>query len=184
MYSLPLTLLWNPNIIDEEFFYDASDSILDIPQVQTHHDACDPHLDAFGNVCSNDWIHNPGSFSHVSVGAIIDQVVFTVQTMKWQLPDLDALLANFGWVGKNRIRDTLAKTSQYYKADHWVPMRKHFRSRFPGTNVHHLPEQYATDTFIADVLAHDDGVPGHGGCMMAQIYGGLDSELLSGHPMV
>ena len=72
---------WNPDIIDEEFFYDASYSILDIPQVQTHRYACDPHLDGFGNVCSNDWIHNPGSFCHVLVDAIIDQVVFTLQTM-------------------------------------------------------------------------------------------------------
>ena len=36
---------------------------------------------------------------------------------------------------------------------------------------------------IADVPAFDDGVPGHGGCTMAQVYGGLDSEFLSGHPM-
>ena len=39
------------------------------------------------------------------------------------------------------------------------------------------------DTFIVEVPAHDDGIPGHGGCMMAQVYGGLDSELLSVHPM-
>ena len=103
--------------------------------------------------------------------------------MKRWVPDLDALLPNFGWVGKDCIRDTLTKTTQHYKADQWVPMQKHFRSCFPGANVCRLPEWYATDTFIADVPAHDDHVAGHSGCMMSQIYGGLDSELLSGHPM-
>ena len=29
----------------------------------------------------------------------------------------------------------------------------------------------------------DDGVPGHGGCRLLQVYGGLDSELVSGYPM-
>ena len=62
-------------------------------------------------------------------------------------------------------------------------MRKHFRSRFPAANVRRLPEWYSTDTFISDVPASDDGVPGHGGCKLVQIYGGLDSELLSAYPM-
>ena len=39
------------------------------------------------------------------------------------------------------------------------------------------------DTFFSDVPTADDGIPGHGGCTMVQIDGGLDSELLSGHPM-
>ena len=62
-------------------------------------------------------------------------------------------------------------------------MRKHFRSRFPAANVRCLPEWYSTDMFISNVPAHDDGIPGHGGCRLIQIYGGLDSELLAGYPM-
>ena len=62
-------------------------------------------------------------------------------------------------------------------------MRKHFRSRFPAANVRCLPEWYSTDTFISDVAAHDDGIPGHGGCRLVQVYGGLNSELLAGYPM-
>ena len=34
-----------------------------------------------------------------------------------------------------------------------------------------------------DVLAYDDGVSGHGGCKLPRVYGGMDSELLSGYPM-
>ena len=68
---------WNPDIVDEEFFYNASDSIIDIAQVQTHHDACDPQLelDGFGNVCSNDWVSNHCPSSPVLANAIIDQFV-------------------------------------------------------------------------------------------------------------
>ena len=89
----------------------------------------------------------------------------------------------FGWVSKENIHDTLAKTTQHHKADQCVPMQKHFRSRSPAANVHQLPEWYATDTFISDVPAFDDGIPGHGRCNLLQLYGGLDSELLSGYPM-
>ena len=105
------------------------------------------------------------------------------QTMKQCLPDLDALLPNFGWVGKEHIRDTLDKTTQHYQADKRVPMRKHFKLRFPAANVRHLPEWYLTDTFISDLPAYDDGIPGHGDCKLLQVYGGLDSELLSTCPM-
>ena len=62
-------------------------------------------------------------------------------------------------------------------------MRKHFRSSFPVANVHHLPEWYSTDTFISDIPAHDARIPGHGGCRLVQVYGGLNSELLAGYPM-
>ena len=69
----------------------------------------------------------------------------------------------FGWVSKERIHDTLVKTTQHYKADQHVPMRKHFRSHFPAANICQLSEWYATDAFISDVPAFDDGIPGHGG---------------------
>ena len=103
--------------------------------------------------------------------------------MKCRHPDLNALLPNFGWVSKEHIRDTLAKTSQHYQADKCIPMHKHFRSHFPAANVCCLNEWYSMDTFITDIPAFDDGIPGHGGCKMMQIYGGLDSELLTGFPL-
>ena len=103
--------------------------------------------------------------------------------MKRRLPDLDALKPNFGWVSKECIKDTLDKTTQHYQAEKRVPMRKHFKSRFPGANVPHLPEWYSFDTMFYDIPALDDGIPGHGGCTMIQMFGGLDSELLHGVPM-
>ena len=61
-------------------------------------------------------------------------------------------------------------------------MWKHFKSHFPGANVPHLPEWYSFDTMFYDVPALDDGIPGHGGCTMIQMFGGLDSTLLHGVP--
>ena len=79
--------------------------------------------------------------------------------LRCRLPDLDALLPNFGWVGKECICETLKKTTQHYKADQRVPMHKYFRSRFPAANIRCLLEWYSTNTFISDVAAHDDGIP-------------------------
>ena len=62
-------------------------------------------------------------------------------------------------------------------------MYQHFHLNFPGANAHHLPEWYSTDTLIADLPVIDNVVPGLRGCTLIQIYSGLNSELLSGHPM-
>ena len=72
---------------------------------------------------------------------------------------------------------------QHYQAEKRVPVQKHFKSRFPGANVPHLPEWYSFDTMFHDVPALDDGIPSHGGCTMIQMFGGLDSELLHAVPM-
>ena len=48
---------------------------------------------------------------------VIDTLSSLSQLIKRRLPDLDALLPNFGWVGKDHIQTTLEKTSQHYKAD-------------------------------------------------------------------
>ena len=59
---------------------------------------------------------------------VIDALSSLSQSIKRCLLDLYALLPNFGWVGKDHIQTTLEKTSQHYKADQRIPMRKHFRS--------------------------------------------------------
>ena len=92
-------------------------------------------------------------------------------------------MPNFGWASKERIRDTLAKATQHYPADKQVPMHKHFRSQLPAANVHCLPEWFFSVTLITDIPARDDGLPGHGGCTLVQIYSGLQSKLLAAYPM-
>ena len=41
----------------------------------------------------------------------------------------------------------------------------------------------ATDTFFCDTPAADDGIPGHGGATMLQLYVRLESQYVSGYPM-
>jgi hypothetical protein len=62
-------------------------------------------------------------------------------------------------------------------------MRKHFTSRFPACNVHQWNESVATDTFFYDTPAHDDGILGHAGTTMAQLYVGKTSSKTVVYPM-
>jgi hypothetical protein len=62
-------------------------------------------------------------------------------------------------------------------------MHRHYKTRFPGANVSRLHETVSTDTFFSDTAAHDDGIMGHGGTTMLQLYSGNDSRLVDGYPM-
>ena len=168
---------WNPDIIHEEFFFDAINTLVDLPVIQKCRDACDPQFDMSCSMHSLSLVPSDLPITQEHFDHVVDELVIMSQTMKCHLPDLDALLPNFGWVSKDHICETLEKTSQHYKADQHIPMCKHFCSHF------HAADVYCTNTFISDVLPLDDGVPGHGGCKMVQVYSGLNSELLSGHPM-
>ena len=105
------------------------------------------------------------------------------QTVMPNLPDLDQLKPNFAWIPIERIKKTLEATTQYYRATVHHPFHKHFKSRFPAVNVRRIPEWFSTDTLFSEVPAFDDGIPGHGGCCMIQIYMGLISHFFAGYPM-
>ena len=169
--------------MDEEFFVDSQDSVLDIPEIQQRCEGHDPHVDSFGTMHSISLAPSDTPITKACHEATVEDLSVLSQKMQRCLPDLDALLPNFGWVSKERICTMLEKTTKHYQADKHIPMWKHFRSRFLAANVRRLPECYSTDTFISDVPASDDGVPRHGGCKLVQIYGGLDSKLLSAYPM-
>ena len=98
-------------------------------------------------------------------------------------PDFSILRPMFGWINAKHVRDTLKATTQWYKAEGRLPMRKHYKTRFPAANVSCLNEVIATDTIFSDTPAHDDGIPGHGGCTMLQLFMGVHTHLTSGFPM-
>ena len=98
-------------------------------------------------------------------------------------PNFQTLRPNFGWLPICRIKDTIKNTTQWYKAEGRLPMRRHYKTRFPAANVSRLNENVATDTFFSDTPAHDDGIPGHGGCTMTQIFTGCTSHLTKAYPM-
>ena len=39
---------WNPDIVDEEFFLDSIDSLVNLPIIQQHRNGCDPLIDMYG----------------------------------------------------------------------------------------------------------------------------------------
>ena len=99
-------------------------------------------------------------------------------------PDAQALRPNFGWLPVKRIQATLKATTQWFRADARMYFRQHLKTRFPAANVNRLTETVATDTFFSDTEAHDDGIPGHGGSTMVQLYTGKDSHLTEVFPNV
>ena len=113
---------WNPDSLDEEFFFDAADTIIDIPGVQQQRDAREA-VDLFtvSTMIAPPSLDTP--ITQARLASVLHSLSLMPQTLLRRLSDLDALLPNFGWVGKDQIRDTLEKTTQHYKADQRVPMR-------------------------------------------------------------
>jgi hypothetical protein len=50
-------------------------------------------------------------------------------------PNYPELRPNFGFLPIDRIKLTLQNTTQWYKAEGRLPLRKHFKTRFPAANV-------------------------------------------------
>jgi len=109
--------------------------------------------------------------------------LYTPKSILPKNPDFDKLRPLFAWIPASRVKDTISCTTQYYKADGRLPMRRHYKSRFPGANVPRRNETVATDTLFSDTPAHDDGIGGHGGCTMLQFYVGCTSTYAAGFPM-
>ena len=59
----------------------------------------------------------------------------------------------------------------------------HYKTRFPAANVDRLNDAVATDTFFSDTPAVNDGIPGHGGAKMAQIFCARNTQLGLAVPM-
>ena len=121
--------------MDEEYFVDSHNSVLDIPAIQQRREGHDPHLDSFGTMHSISLAPSDTATMKAHHEAAVEDLSVLSQTMQRCLPDLDALLPNFGWVSKEQIRTMLEKTTQHYQANMRIPMRKHFHSRFPAANV-------------------------------------------------
>jgi hypothetical protein len=97
--------------------------------------------------------------------------------------DFNRLNPHFGFVPSKRIQKTNEHTTQYCRLDARLPLRKHFKSRFPAAKIPRRNEIVATYTFFSDVSAHDDGILGHGGSKMVQLYCGTTKLITAIFPM-
>jgi hypothetical protein len=175
--------VWDPRALDNEFLPEEFDDSL-MPDDFAY---LDPRVNAYGErigIGDDDDFeaHVDACLLEVKINKTL-RSQFPQKTVHTRPPDLERLRPNFGWLPIDRIRDTIANTSQNYRATVQHPFRKHYKSRFPAANVDRRNEWFATDTYFSDTPAHDDGIIGHGGATMLQLYTGKDSLFLAGYPM-
>ena len=73
---------WNPDIMDEEFFLDSLDPLVDLPIIQQCHDGHDPCIDMYGELSTLSLTPSKSSFTQDCLDAVVDTLVITSQTMK------------------------------------------------------------------------------------------------------
>ena len=165
---------WDPSILDCEY-----NSDIPVPEEAAIRPASgDRRVDDVGN-----YINLALEVHQGSRATYATELNLNPQTITPKLPDIDALCPNFAWLPTDRIESTLDATTQYYQATIHHPFRRHQQSRFPAANVNRLNEWFSTDTIFSKMPAMEDGVPGHGGCTMLQLYSGVDSNFLASYPM-
>jgi hypothetical protein len=166
--------VWDPSTLDDIF------SFHEISQDAPFHAApldLDPHVNASGEYTGNfqDEIN--------LILANCCQTCTVARTVTVAKVDLELLRPFFGWVPVDRIKKTIESTTQFAGASVRLPMQKHYKSCFPAYNVHCWNESVATDTFFCDTPAHNDGILGHAGATMAQLYVGKTSSKTVIFPM-
>ena len=191
--TLPHILLtgddvWNPSCLDDEL--SVAGLLLDAPPDTGDQD---PRVNDLGQYTGNlhediDLILHECRTEHTLRAATDDalQVLerrIDQRTVSKSAPNLEALRPNFGWLPLERIKKTIQHTTQFARNAPRYPFRKHYRTRWPAANVDRWNEDVATDTFFSDTPAHDDGIMGHSGCTMAQIYAGKRSSKLVAYGM-
>ena len=162
---------WDPTIIDDEYESEVSETEED-------------------ELTYNSEVNDYGELTG-DIERDIDVLLLEVHSTRvandreviTQKPKFEALRPNFGWISVERLKKTLAATTQYARAMGRIPFRKHYKTRFPAANVRRFNDDVATDTFFADTPAIDDGIRGHGGSTMAQIYCGKKTQLTAAFPM-
>jgi hypothetical protein len=155
---------WNPDEEaddDDDVWFDASDSE-DLEDEEFYD--------------SRDQYFNPGEPLYVDT---IERTITNIHRDSKPKPnrvvkkryDVDKLRPYLAWKSPEIVKATIAATTQFAKNVFRIPMRKHYKSRWPALRVPRLNEVYATDTFFANETAMD-------GITMAQLYCGRDSYLM------
>jgi hypothetical protein len=127
---------WDPSILDDE--YESDD--IELAEHEVISSGYHPNLNDYGELFNiePDDVYN----FHVD----IRQHKHVVQPKQH---DFVRLAPNFGFAPAERIQHTIENTTQFARMDTRLPLRKHFKSRFPAANVDRLNETVATDTFFS-----------------------------------
>ena len=94
--------------------------------------------------------------------------------------------ANVPSTGVTRYNAWPACNKALYTAEHERSTDRHSQhdnghhqeqTGFPAAFILLLNEDFSTDTMFSDVAAHDNGIPGYGGCTLIQVFTGSKSDL-------
>ena len=169
--------IWDPSSLDNEFPID--DLVLSAPETLGDQDSrVTPLGDYTGNLDEDIDLIIHQCRMELSSLEPTDPLERRIhqRSLSKAKPNLEALRPNFGWLPLDRIKKTIQATTQFARAAHRYPFRKHYKTRWPAANVNRWNEDVATDTIFSDTPAHNDGILGHAGCTMAQIYAGKKSS--------
>ena len=171
---------WNPTMLDDEYVDDPNGFERGAYQSDLEDDMITftSNVSDFG-VLRGDLDHDIDIF----LNEVRHSRVIQEQSIAKHVPKFEELRPNFGWISVERIKATLAATTQYGRSVVRFPFRMHFKTRFPAANVDRLNDAVATDTFFSDTPAVNDGIAGHGGVTMAQIFCARDTQLGLAVPM-
>ena len=153
-----LNMPLDPNILDSEF---SAKGILfdeDEPITPYYHPS---NLNNYGEVIKYQTdFHEISDVVHTNVMSIF---YLSPQFVRPKVQSFNKLEPNFGFAPAICIQKTLENTTQFARLDTRLPLRKHYKSRFPAANVSRL------NTYFSDVVAADVGILGHGGATMLQL---------------
>ena len=118
------------------------------PSVRGQHD---PRIDQCGNI-HHRTIHTRSILS--------DTPTMFVKKNDQQPTTIDCNKSKpyFGWVNAETIKKTFENSTQWALTSTRLPMRKHFKSRFPAFNIPCRNEAIATDSIFSDTPVIDSGV--------------------------
>ena len=183
---------WDPSCVDNEYtvndlddvsinpddYFDGMTNVSETGEITLDYDLTIDALRHSQSTCydSNDF-YDP-------VEDVIDDCIRSIHGAKVnKVVDWEAIRKYFAFLPADRIKQTFENTTQWFRASTHYPMRTHYKSRFPAANVQRIHEPLATDILFGPCPAHDDGIPGHGGTEMLQVYFGLKSGSCAGYPL-
>ena len=170
---------WDPTVLDSEF--SAQDILLEEDEPMTPY-YYPSHLNDYGEIIKYETDFH--ELDRTDLNAGLAPIFYSnPHLVRPKVQNFNMLKPNFGFAPAIRIQKTLENTTQFARLDTRLPLRKHYKSRFPAANVSRLNETVATDTFFSDVVAADVGILGHGGATMLQLFCGTTSLLTAGYPM-
>ena len=123
---------WNPTMLDDEYVDDPNGFERGAYQSDLEDDIITftSNVSDFG-VLRGDLDHDIDIF----LNEVRHSRVIQEQSIAKHKPKFEELRPNFGWISVERIKATLAATTQYGRSVVRFPFRMHFKTRFPAANV-------------------------------------------------